>query len=749
MCSRIVRLSLVVSLCVHVASLDARAQEEEGEGIRRWETPELIKAAQEGDLAAVEARLNKGANVDDLTDDGETALMVACRKGRADIVTLLLSKKANVNLRAKRGYTALILAINEDSPEIVAALLKAGADINAGGFGDSPLMRAVERGNKPIVQLLLEQKPDLTRGTKRRGNALTVAVQGGDAGIVKMLIAAGADVNAKVGRGRRARTAISIAKRKGNDEIIGILTSAGAKEPRVVYSAGQVVEMARNASTSFRLTELKEALASGADPNAVSTVGGESALMAAAKEGNDEAVQLLLKAGANPNFRDKDGETALHKAAYFKAHSEPYRRAKPTGSKPLVSAAAKLLVAAGADVNLQDGRHGKTPLLWAVTGKDESLVKLLLTPQAALEKEDKNGLSALMQAALVGNLAAAKLLIAAKADVNHKSRNGTMTALSLAVEKGHNHAPRSVVSEMVELLKAAGAKDPSAAVAAASPGARGSAAVPEWQVASWAMSNDLTNLKKALAAGANPNAVDGLVTSTGASAGHTALMAAAQYGHDEAIAVLLKAGADPNRQDANGDTALHHAVGGKKSGATAVLVAAGADLNILDQNGYTALMRAIQSKDENLVKLLLTPKTDLEKTNRWRTALTVAVDSGEVGLVKLLIAAKANLNQVLANDMTALSWAKNKGNAAIVAALEAAGAKVHDPAEIARKIQAENIARQVTWEMNERKRTNALGRAIPQRQDDSYRDSPRRPEKSVNQKWRECRATGQSGCGYR
>ena len=63
-------------------------------------------------------------------------------------------------------------------------------------------------------------------------------------------------------------------------------------------------------------TVIEMLLKAGADPNTLTTYDGETVLMTAARSGNPDAVRLLLEHGANPNARESyKGQTALMWAA--------------------------------------------------------------------------------------------------------------------------------------------------------------------------------------------------------------------------------------------------------------------------------------------------------------------------------------------------------------------------------------------------------------------------------------------------
>ncbi len=90
--------------------------------------PDIVVAADKGDLAAVRALLEKGAVVDAPTGDGSTALMAASARGHLPVVQLLLGQGADVNAVNMDGKTALIYAANNGHAKVVEALLARKAD---------------------------------------------------------------------------------------------------------------------------------------------------------------------------------------------------------------------------------------------------------------------------------------------------------------------------------------------------------------------------------------------------------------------------------------------------------------------------------------------------------------------------------------------------------------------------------------------------------------------------------------------
>ncbi len=101
---------------------------------------------------------------------------------------------------------------------------------------------------------------------------------------------------------------------------------------------------------------------------------GITALMKAAKEGNDWTIRTLMEAGANVNARDKDGWTALMYAVRYQS------------SKSVVS----LLIDGGASIQVRN-IHNTTPLLLAASyNQNPDILSLLLHDRSGVEEEVLN-----------------------------------------------------------------------------------------------------------------------------------------------------------------------------------------------------------------------------------------------------------------------------------------------------------------------------------------------------------------------
>jgi len=156
----------------------------------------LIEAIKAGDAAKAGSLLAGGANANAQDEGGVTALMLAAGLGQLDTVKALINAGADVKAQDERGYTALISAcynpdLDRGFPEVVQALIEAGAEIETQIFyGIRPLM---------------------------------LAAGAGEAGVVEVLLKAGADPKA---RNEGSRTALMMVKEKDYIEVINLLHEA-------------------------------------------------------------------------------------------------------------------------------------------------------------------------------------------------------------------------------------------------------------------------------------------------------------------------------------------------------------------------------------------------------------------------------------------------------------------------------------------------------------------------------------------
>jgi hypothetical protein len=117
----------------------------------------LLAAAARGKSSVVQILLDRGADLNERSFDGDTPLSLAVLSGNASTVALLASRAADVDQRVRGAWTPLMLAVKAGHTEIVRSLLKAGADPRLGNDeGDDSFSLAQKRGSAELAALLAE-----------------------------------------------------------------------------------------------------------------------------------------------------------------------------------------------------------------------------------------------------------------------------------------------------------------------------------------------------------------------------------------------------------------------------------------------------------------------------------------------------------------------------------------------------------------------------------------------------------------
>ena len=400
-------------------------------------TTALMWAARYDDLEQADLLIRAGARVSSSNRDGATALQLAAINGSAQMIDKLIKAGADPNAAlSTTGDTALMLAARTGKTAAIDALLESGADVNAreSWGGTTPLMWAVSERHPDAVKLLLEHGADVHarsnyvaaangRGFEGRTpvaaagtqkveefasgwlTPLMFAAREGDLASARMLVAAGADVNAAAGDGKDA---LGLAVFNGNYDVASFLVDSRADLNRADAQGFTPLFWAvdrRNMETAPNfpwmvtadpLPLIRKLLDAGANPNALVNntprarmragsprIVFATALMRAAFSADLELCKLLLAHRADPSIKSSDGETMVEAAAGL-GFIQGYSKGKTPAERLEV---VKLFVGLGADVNDADD-YGITPLMVAANMGDTKIIQYLVDVGADLGAYD-------------------------------------------------------------------------------------------------------------------------------------------------------------------------------------------------------------------------------------------------------------------------------------------------------------------------------------------------------------------------
>jgi ankyrin repeat protein len=422
-------------------------------------------------------------------------------------------------------------------------------------------------------------------------------------------------------RGPDGSTPLQWAVYRNNVAEVKRLLKAHAKVGETNNYGATPMQMAAATGNAQILDLLLGAGANVDSPNAE----GQTALMAVARTGNLEAAKLLLRHGAHVNAVEQwGGQTALMWAS---ARRHPQMM--------------ELLISHGADVNARSvwrnwERHvtaesrakrtnagGLTPLMYAARENCLECVNVLLKHHVDVDLPDPDGVAPVSIAIMNTNWDLAKRLIEAGADVSQWDMYGQGPLYAAVV----NSAPRP-------------------------PSLFGPAIVPNpLDPPNKATGKDIVALL--LDKGANPNMQlfyrPAGRTAGGAARGATPLMAAASEDDVDLVKLLLAHGADPKLYQADNQTPIMAALGGRGvfgGGGAANPQAATEVLKLLHDAGTDVNVMSIQHH------LLRT---------RGGTALHFAARAGSPQAVKLLVSWGIDVNARDPDGLTALDYTMARG----------------------------------------------------------------------------------------
>lgn len=330
--------------------------------------PPLVEAARR-DLGADALRslLAEGANVNDAYGDGATALHWASHWNDLESAELLIRAGANVNAVNDLGVTPLWLAALNSSDSIAARLLAAGADPNKRLLrGETVLMEAARTGNARLVGMLLDAGADINAAGPIQdgiGPCPLPNVYALQPLIPNVNFGLTAEELKRIsgmqcGLQAGNQTALMWAASNRHPQVVDVLIRRGAD----IHARSDVFAQVQAAENPHAIYDHQRSFLQG----------GMTAFLFAARVGDFESAKLLVAAGADVNETDARGVTALSLASW----AVDERTFVERGLAEQALALVEFLLEKGADPNPTTGEF--SPLHVAVMSENAAMTQLLL-----------------------------------------------------------------------------------------------------------------------------------------------------------------------------------------------------------------------------------------------------------------------------------------------------------------------------------------------------------------------------------
>jgi ankyrin repeat protein len=550
----------------------------------------LTNAVQQRKHKMIEQLLDCGVP----TDNGQeiNLLKEAVLNRDVESVRLLLLFGADPNRIDVQGLTPLLSATQTSFIEAAKLLIKYGADadLSAGPEGESPLALAVEENRMDFVQLYLTYGGDATSVMSSGCTAFIKAInKRTPRQLIELMLSYGVDPNAKDGEGK---TALFEAIQSRRMDLLNILLEAKA-DPNLPGPKHPLWP------STYQPKALQALLNHGADYKKCPGL-----MELATSVNNMESLQILLKAGVDPNAK-KDGVYT------------PLCSAIRDNRAEIVS----VLLANGADPNVPASEY---PTFKCVTHNRVHFLPQLVaagadlhTPKGIIEKAVEHN-----------NKEALRYLLEKNVSPNDRSPEGH-TALTTAIRENR--------VDVVDLLLAHGAD----------PGVRGE----NWPICMAVKRPEI--LAKLLPKVHNPRAVKGVIEMA---------VVADQL---QSVKLLLKAGVSVEDKNGGVFSPLTTALREDRKGIVKFLLnEGGADVNSPGEHlPIVKALRRFHNQDTDYIEMLLNKGADPNLMYRGWNGILQAVENGDAKVLKLLVTkgGGADLNATTDEGRTVMDIVTERG----------------------------------------------------------------------------------------
>ncbi|XP_067670096.1 putative ankyrin repeat protein RF_0381 [Haliotis asinina] len=596
-------------------------------------------------------------------------------------------------------------------------------NVSPGGW--TPVMIAVSKGHKQVLNTLLKEKCDLSLMLDNGDDILHVACSGSNTDIVKGLVS-----NGEISLERKdlsGRTPIMKAALSGNKKAFDLLVDEHCNLFGIDYNRNNLLHAACSGGCVYIVNYLLTHKIAD-----IETRGGDgrTPVMVAARNGQKRVFDLLVKKGCNLHVMDDLGDTVLHVACcsdsvYIVTYllSNRIVDIEATGEyglTPVMCAAMEgqtkvfnVLVSKGCDRSVVDD-EGENILHAACYSDNVMIVKHILSWKSVdINSKGDHGDTPLMVAAREGNRKVFDLLVSHDCDPFEVSGGGNI--LHAACDSNNAVLVKDILSHGIADIESRDENGATPVMLAAEAGQKKVFDLLMGEGCSLKVIDDYgCNILHAACNSDNVEIVEYLLSREIASInskdsnGLTPVMTAATNGHKKVYDLLARKGCDLSVNDSSENTILHAAcasdndnlvncilsreIAGIESRGedeqTPVMVAAGngqrkvfdllvhrgCDLSVRDDYGNNILHVASLGGNVQIVEYLLSRDyllsrniihTDSRNNAGW-TPVMLAAANGQKGVFDLLVRNKCDLNVFTKDCNNILHAASYGGNVNIV-----------------------------------------------------------------------------------
>jgi len=568
--------------------------------------------------------LDHGADINNINNDNENALIIASANGNMDIINLLLSRHIDFNHVKNNGDSALTVACKQQNLEIVNRLLEIdGIDVDPiNNEGDSPFLISCQNNNISLIKAFTKHRKSINFNVKnfKEDFPLYNAVYFNNVELIKLLLEE--NVNMYEEGFKRFNPILMACSNLGKIEHLKLFIEHGADINR---SNSIGINPLIQACKSNKIEAVRTLLQHAANPNIVSD--HSTALIEACKVNNIDIVQELLSYGADVNLKPNNDMSAL----ICLINSDNIEN----------STIIKLLIDYGADVFVKD-KYGNSILYiiknsnkidkekvydiiikamktknnnkyyhdndiqsFIKTYDDYTTVMATLDPRGDnIDEFSKDQIeNAFLQSCIFSDNYHAELLLqkCPDIDVNLRETNGD-TPLIIAGQLGNVYLIRVLLNCKADTTIISECHNNALFLA----------------ICYYKRHNDLSIIETLLDNGSNPNEI--------CQYSYTALMMACRNELVDVVKLLLNRNADPNIKNSEGHTALSIACLYCNYQIVKLLLdTKNININTQTLEGETPLMIACENANGNIVSLLLQYNANISlKNNYGQTALHIA-----------------------------------------------------------------------------------------------------------------------------